>query len=40
MGDMSNAYILGVNPEGKNHLEDGRVILEWILQKQGGGYVD
>jgi hypothetical protein len=21
-------------------LEDGRVILEWILQKQGGGYVD
>jgi hypothetical protein len=38
--DMKNVYkILVGKPEGKNHLEDlyedGKIILEWILGKQG-----
>jgi hypothetical protein len=41
MGEIRNAYnILVGKPEGKNHLEDldvdGKIILEWILRKQGG----
>jgi hypothetical protein len=41
MGEMRNACtILVRKPEGKNHLEDlgidGRTVLEWTLEKQGG----
>jgi hypothetical protein len=41
MGDMRNAYkILVGKPERKNHSgdlgEEGKIILEWILWKQGG----
>jgi hypothetical protein len=38
---IRNAYSISVGkPEGKNHLEDlgtdGKIMLEWILGKQGG----
>jgi len=38
---MRNAYKISVGkPEGKNHSEDpgvdGKILLEWILVKQGG----
>jgi hypothetical protein len=41
MGEMRNAYkILAGKPKGKKPLEelgvDGRKILQWILQKEGG----
>jgi hypothetical protein len=41
MGETRNAHSIFVGkPEGKNHLEDtgvdGKIILEWILVKQGG----
>jgi hypothetical protein len=41
MGEARNAYnILLENLKGRDHLEDlgvyGKIILEWILRKQGG----
>jgi hypothetical protein len=36
-GDMRNAYkTLVGEPEGKKRLLGRRIILEWILEKQGG----
>jgi hypothetical protein len=41
MIELGNAYepLVG-KPEGRNHLDDlmidGRIILEWILEKHGG----
>jgi len=45
MGDMRNAYkILVGKPKGKILAEDlgvdGKIILEWILEKSGGENVD
>jgi hypothetical protein len=41
MGEMRNIHIMLVTKsEGRDHTEglhiDGRIILEWILRKQGG----
>jgi hypothetical protein len=42
MGENRGAYrALVGKPEGRNHLEDpgvdGRIILEWIFERLGGG---
>jgi hypothetical protein len=40
VGDKRNTYNMLANLKGRDHLEDlgvdGRIILEWILGKQGG----
>jgi hypothetical protein len=41
MGEIRNAYrLFGTKSEGKNQVEelyvDGRIILDWILEKYGG----
>jgi hypothetical protein len=43
MAEWTSTYrVLGMKPEGRNHLEepgvDGRIILKWIFERLDGGH--